>query len=74
MLSGTEITRLAVYGGIGPQYGSFSGKTQAIEAVTHLAIYGGIGVPYGSFSGKTAAVVTAHRFRGFLVNVGKLMR
>jgi hypothetical protein len=33
MLSGTEITRLAVYGGIGPQYGSFAGKIPAVVVV-----------------------------------------
>ena len=68
MLSGAQVTRLAIYGGIFGQYGSFNGKTEQTGAqVTRLAIYGGIFGQYGSFTGKTEQippVVEETRARG----------
>jgi len=51
-------TRLGLYGGPRPDYGSFSGKSQSGHPVNHITRLGEYGGPrglYSSFEGKEAA-------------------
>jgi hypothetical protein len=51
------LTRLGLYGGPRPQYGSFSGKGEVghpVGRITRLGLYGGPRALYGSFDGKAA--------------------